>query len=70
VYSPVFVRTHVEATWAGWEMLVQRRENNDARNALRLKAKMKEVQIIAMDIGTIKLIILHCRDWLMFHLHM
>ena len=52
MYRPVFVSTQVEATWAGWETLVQRREKNDARNALRLKARMKEVQIMAMEIGT------------------
>jgi hypothetical protein len=33
-------------------MIAQSREKNDARKALELKARTKEVQIIAMDMGT------------------
>jgi hypothetical protein len=59
VYRPVLVSTQVEATWIGWEMIAQRREKKGARNALRLKARMKEVPIMAMEMGTwMRLVIL------------
>jgi hypothetical protein len=40
-------------------MIAQRREKKGARNALRLKARMKEVPIMAMEMGTwMRLVIL------------
>jgi len=53
VYRPVLVNTHVRAAFTGYDIMAQMREVKADRKALFVKARTKEMQIIAADIGTL-----------------
>jgi hypothetical protein len=49
-------------------MIAQSKEKNDAKKALELKARTKEVQIMMMDMGTLKGLVVY--RWIRLHVNL